>query len=94
MGVYSYSPWRKAHFPELKRKMADIGTCKSVKVTNISETSWFENAVLTGDIKGAGGLLVGPVYLQLAAIRRRNRAWQRLIRKGHRQDKASSSEQP
>jgi len=58
MGVYSYSPWRKAHFPELKRKMADIGTCKSVKVTNISETSWFENAVLTGDIKGAGGLLV------------------------------------
>jgi 7,8-dihydropterin-6-yl-methyl-4-(beta-D-ribofuranosyl)aminobenzene 5'-phosphate synthase len=31
MGVYSYSPWRKAHFPELKRKMADIGTCKSVR---------------------------------------------------------------
>lgn len=58
MGVYSYSPWRKAFFPAEKREMADIGTCKSVKVTNISETSWFTNADLMGDIKGAGGLLV------------------------------------
>jgi len=58
MGIYSYSPWRKSHFPGVKRKMADIGTCKNVKVTNISETSWFKNAVLMGDIKGAGGLLV------------------------------------
>ena len=38
MGVYSYSPWRKSYFPEVKRKMADIGVCKSLKVTNISET--------------------------------------------------------
>jgi len=38
--------------------MTDIGVCKSIKVTNVSETSWFENAVLMGDIKGAGGLLV------------------------------------
>jgi 7,8-dihydropterin-6-yl-methyl-4-(beta-D-ribofuranosyl)aminobenzene 5'-phosphate synthase len=58
MGLYSYSPWRVAYFPKRDRKLADIGACKSVKVTNISETSWFENAVLMGDIKGAGGLLV------------------------------------
>ncbi|WP_054032159.1 MBL fold metallo-hydrolase [Desulfatitalea tepidiphila] len=58
MGIYSYSPWRKSHFPEVQRKLADIGACKSIKVTNISETSWFSNADLMGDIKGAGGLLV------------------------------------
>ncbi|MBW2119731.1 MAG: twin-arginine translocation signal domain-containing protein, partial [Deltaproteobacteria bacterium] len=58
MGVYSYSPWRKAHFPDVKRKMVDIGTCKNIKITNITETSWFENAGLMADIKGAGGLLV------------------------------------
>ena len=58
MGIYSYSPWRKKHFPKIVRKMQDIGVCKSVKVTNISETSWFENDHLMGDIKGAGGLLV------------------------------------
>ncbi|MCJ8501840.1 MBL fold metallo-hydrolase [Desulfatitalea alkaliphila] len=58
MGLYSYSPWRKAHLPKIERKMADIGVCKNIKVTNISETSWFSNADLMGDIKGAGGLLV------------------------------------
>ncbi|MFH0880480.1 MAG: MBL fold metallo-hydrolase, partial [Lentisphaerota bacterium] len=58
MGLFSYSPWRKAYFSKPERRLADIGACKSVKVTNISETSWFENAVLMGDIKGAGGLLV------------------------------------
>ena len=58
MGLYSYSPWRTAHFSKVDRKMADIGVCRRVKVTNISETSWFENAKLMGDIKGAGGLLV------------------------------------
>ncbi|MCG8509772.1 MAG: MBL fold metallo-hydrolase [Rhodospirillales bacterium] len=58
MGLYSYSSARKSHFPKTERKMADIGVCKSVKVTNVSETSWFENAALMGDIKGAGGLLV------------------------------------
>ena len=25
MGIYSYSPWRKSFFPEVKRKLADIG---------------------------------------------------------------------
>ena len=58
MGIYSYSPWRKSHFGSVERKLTDIGACKSVKVTNISETSWFTNADLMGDIKGAGGLLV------------------------------------
>lgn len=58
MGLYSYSPQRKRHFAQIERKMADIGVCKNIKVTNISETSWFENPVLMGDIKGAGGLLV------------------------------------
>ena len=41
MGLYSYSPLRRAFLPEVKRGTADIGVCKSVKVTNISETSWF-----------------------------------------------------
>ncbi|HPD57971.1 MAG TPA: MBL fold metallo-hydrolase [Smithella sp.] len=58
MGVYSYSPLRKAFFPKIERKMADIGVVKSLKVTNISETSWFKNATLMSDIKNAGGLLV------------------------------------
>ena len=43
MGLYSYSPLRRAFLPEVKRGTADIGVCKSVKVTNISETSWFDN---------------------------------------------------
>ncbi len=58
MGLYSYSDSRKALFSKQERKMADIGTCRKVKVTNISETSWFDNQTLVGDIKGAGGLLV------------------------------------
>lgn len=58
MGVYSYAPWRKAHFAETKRKQTDIGACKRIKITNISETSWFDNATLMHDIKEAGGLLV------------------------------------
>jgi 7,8-dihydropterin-6-yl-methyl-4-(beta-D-ribofuranosyl)aminobenzene 5'-phosphate synthase len=58
MGVYSYSPWRKQHFAKAAPPKEDIGEVKSVKVTNISETSWFDNKTLMGDIKGAGGLLV------------------------------------
>lgn len=58
MGIYSYSPWRERYFAKATPKNIDIGECRSVKVTNISETSWFENKVLMGDIKGAGGLLV------------------------------------
>jgi 7,8-dihydropterin-6-yl-methyl-4-(beta-D-ribofuranosyl)aminobenzene 5'-phosphate synthase len=58
MGLYSYSPMSKQHLASKTRKLKDFGTCKSVKVTNISETSWFDNATLMGDIKKAGGLLV------------------------------------
>ncbi|WP_320035799.1 MBL fold metallo-hydrolase [Halarcobacter sp.] len=58
MGLFSYSPMREIFLPDLERKMTDFGSIKSVKVTNISETSWFDNATLMGDIKGAGGLLV------------------------------------
>ena len=58
MGVYSYSPMRKEHFAKTRPPKVNIGEVKSVKVTNISETSWFDNKKLMGDIKGAGGLLV------------------------------------
>ena len=58
MGLYSYGPWRKKHFAKVEPKQIDIGECKSIKIINISETSWFDNKVLMGDIKGAGGLLV------------------------------------
>lgn len=58
MGLYSYSPWRKEIFAKKERKLQDIGVCRKIKVTNISETSWFDNATLMGDIKNAGGLLV------------------------------------
>lgn len=58
MGIFSYSPLRSFFLPQADRKMADFGACKSIKVTSISETSWFDNAILMGDMKGAGGLLV------------------------------------
>ncbi|MBK5958452.1 MBL fold metallo-hydrolase [Rhodoplanes elegans] len=58
MGVYSYSPWRQRHFVKAEPTRRQIGEVKSVKVTNISETSWFDNRTLMSDIRGAGGLLV------------------------------------
>jgi len=58
MGAYSHLPGRSRHIPQVAHKNIDIGECLSVKVTNISETSWFNNATLMGDIRGAGGLLV------------------------------------
>lgn len=58
MGIFSYSPMRNVFLPDMERKMKGFGTCKSIKITNISETSWFDNSVLMGDMKGAGGLLV------------------------------------
>ena len=39
MGLYSYSPFRKSHFKAKTRKLQDLGVCRSIKVTNISETS-------------------------------------------------------
>ncbi len=58
MGVYSYSPMRTAFLPEVKRGTESIGLCKSIKVTNISETSWFDNTIFMQDVTAAGGLLV------------------------------------
>ena len=58
MGAYSYSPARTAFLPDIKRGTADIGLCKSVKITNISETSWFDNSIFMQDVTASGGLLV------------------------------------
>lgn len=40
------------------RKLEDIGQCKSVKVTCVSETSWFDSPRMLQDIKDAGGAMV------------------------------------
>ena len=58
MGAYSYSPARTAFLPDIKRGTADIVLCKSVKITNISETSWFDNSIFMQDVTASGGLLV------------------------------------
>ncbi len=58
MGAFSYSPWRKSMLPQVQRKMADIGQCKSVRILNISETSWFDNGIFMNNVTKAGGLLV------------------------------------
>jgi len=39
MGLYSYGPWRERHFTKTASKNIDIGECKSLKITNITETS-------------------------------------------------------
>ena len=41
----------------------DIGEIKSVKVTQVSETSWFDNPVLVNDMQKAGGLLVNQYII-------------------------------
>jgi len=66
MGAYSYTKWAYSRLPAIERKQADFGVCRSVKVTNISETSWFSNADLMGDIHAAGGLLVNQYTLNWA----------------------------
>lgn len=58
MGLFSYSPMRKAFLPSAKVGEKDIGEVKKVTVTCISETSWFDNSTLTGDFAAMGGLLV------------------------------------
>jgi len=40
------------------KKMENIGECKSVKVTCVSETSWFDSPRMLQDIKDAGGAMV------------------------------------
>ncbi len=39
-------------------KKEDIGQCKSVKVTCVSETAWFDSARMLQDIKDTGGAMV------------------------------------
>lgn len=63
MGLYSYSPLARKMLPTTKREMTDFGVLKNVKITNISETSWFDNATLMEDIHKAGGLLVNQYEL-------------------------------
>lgn len=58
MGAFSYSPLRVKVLPQVERKGESFGMCKSVKVVNISETSWFDNGIFMTDVTGAGGLLV------------------------------------
>lgn len=58
MGVFSYSPLRAKVLPQVKRGNADFGVCKSVRIVNISETSWFDNGIFMQDVTASGGLLV------------------------------------
>jgi len=58
MGAFSYSPMRKKTLPEPKLGTKELGEIKKLTITCISETSWFDNATLMGDIGAMGGLLV------------------------------------
>lgn len=58
MGLYSYTPAAYDRLAKVERKFEEFGALRRVKVTNITETSWFSNATLMGDIQAAGGLLV------------------------------------
>jgi len=40
------------------KKLENIGECKSVKITCVSETSWFDSPRMLQDIKDAGGAMV------------------------------------
>ena len=93
MGLYSYSPLRRAFLPEVKRGTADIGVCKSVKVTNISETSWFDNGIFMNDVTGAGGLLVDQYTFNLGALRQRQGRGQGDVRGGPQADQAPPAAQ-
>ena len=48
--------------PLVNKSMAvqkeDIGECKSVKITCVSETSWFDSPRMLQDVKDAGGAMV------------------------------------
>jgi 7,8-dihydropterin-6-yl-methyl-4-(beta-D-ribofuranosyl)aminobenzene 5'-phosphate synthase len=59
MGLYSYTPKAYERFAKAPSKnRQEFGAVRRIKVTNISETSWFDNGMLMGDIMAAGGLLV------------------------------------
>src|SRR5512133_331802 len=42
------------------KKLENIGECKSVKATCVSETSWVDSPRMLQDIKDAGGAMVCP----------------------------------
>ena len=58
MGTLSLTGLGDIFKAEKELSKTKIGTVKKVTITNISETSWFDNNTLVGDIKSAGGLLV------------------------------------
>ncbi len=58
MAGVSSTVMKNAFLPPPKVGAVEIGECKSVKATVISETSWFNNSLLMGDMQKAGGLLV------------------------------------
>ena len=58
MGIYSYSGSAYSRLSKVVREQQEFGAVRSVKVTAISETSWFNNAHIMEDIKKSGGLLV------------------------------------
>ncbi|MBS1228663.1 MAG: metallo-beta-lactamase family protein [Proteobacteria bacterium] len=58
MGFYSYTNSAYSRLPKVAREQQEFGAVRSVKVTAISETSWFNNAHLMEDIQKSGGLLV------------------------------------
>jgi len=58
MGLYSYTGSAYDRLPKVARAKQDFGAVRSVKVINVSETSWFNNAHLMEDIRTSGGLLV------------------------------------
>lgn len=58
MAGVSSTVMRNSFIPPAKVGAVDIGECKSLKIKVITETSWFNNALLMDDMKKAGGLLV------------------------------------
>ena len=58
MGLYSYTDSAYDRLAKVTHQQQDFGAVRSVKVTAISETSWFNNAHLMQNIRAAGGLLV------------------------------------
>jgi 7,8-dihydropterin-6-yl-methyl-4-(beta-D-ribofuranosyl)aminobenzene 5'-phosphate synthase len=54
-GAALYASSMLGNSPVWAAEPSDIGQCKSVKVSCISETSWFDGAQLQADIKNAGG---------------------------------------
>lgn len=64
-GVVS-TVFKNSLLPPQQQGTMDIGECKSVTVTCISETSWFDNKTLLGNIKDAGGALVNQYEIPWA----------------------------